>query len=171
MRLSLQRRPRLCESLHDLTLYLDLCITDKSCKNGFLLRMSSKASGRLVHRQPSLPPPNLLPSPELEILSPGWSEQRKALAKKISMTDYVSGVKSNHKLTIYHILAQLRPEKKTEESVQPEFEENQKSPEFRRCCRRHPIEKHAWVIVKNLAHAHQVQLTAFLSSCMRNWAW
>ena len=112
MRLSLQRRPRLCESLHDLTLYLDLCITDKSCKNGFLLRMSSAALGGPVHRQPSLPPPNLLPSPELEILSPGWSEQRKALAKKISMTDYVSGVKSNHKLTIYHILAQLRPEKK-----------------------------------------------------------
>ena len=112
MRLSLQRRPRLCESLHDLTLYLDLCITDKSCENGFLLRMSSAALGGPVHRQPSLPPPNLLPSPELEILSPGWSEQRKALAKKISMTDYVSGVKSIHKLTIYHILAQLRPEKK-----------------------------------------------------------
>ena len=45
----------------------------------------------------------------------------------------------------------VKARKKTEESVQPEFEENQKSPEFRRCCRRHPIEKHAWVIVKNLA--------------------
>ena len=87
------------------------------------------------------------------------------------MADYVSWVKSIHKLTIYHTFSTVKARKKTEESVQPEFEENQKSPEFRRCCPCHPIEKHAWVIVKNLAHAHQVQLTAFLSSCMRNWAW